>query len=161
MTTYARIINGIMVERIDPLLDEYGNEIPIDRRFHPDFVAQLTQIDIDNPPPTQLPPEPTPDWRPQAIADFNVMRKSYMDTLTSMQIDYQAQGKDANAAAVLAAKQALKDLDKSPSVQAVYTNPNSTREQYNQIVKQTWYAAIGTAPAEVLADFPKYGGNAL
>jgi len=55
MKTYARIVDGLMVERFDPLVLD-GVPVSVEERFHPDFVAQLTEIDPLNPPPTLVPP---------------------------------------------------------------------------------------------------------
>lgn len=41
---YARIDGGKVVEIIMPATDEEGADIPIERRFHPDFVATLVAV---------------------------------------------------------------------------------------------------------------------
>lgn len=43
MKTYARIEDTVVVELI-PSLEIDGEEISIDRRYHPDFVATLVQV---------------------------------------------------------------------------------------------------------------------
>jgi hypothetical protein len=53
MNTYARIDNGNVVEVIKPLVDDEGNEIPIDKRFIPSFVETLVDITNVSPKPDQ------------------------------------------------------------------------------------------------------------
>lgn len=55
MTTYARIQDGMVVEIIQPLLDDEGHEWPIDQRFTPAVVATLVDI-------TGLDPQPEEWW---------------------------------------------------------------------------------------------------
>jgi hypothetical protein len=55
MKIYARVSDGIVVEVIQPMFDTEGQYIPIELRFHPDFVALL--IDV-----TDLNPTPGPWW---------------------------------------------------------------------------------------------------
>lgn len=55
MTTYVRVEAGLVEEMIEPVVDNAGVEIPIDRRFHPDFVARL--IDV-----TDMTPKPEIGW---------------------------------------------------------------------------------------------------
>ncbi|WP_277593596.1 hypothetical protein [Pseudomonas chlororaphis] len=45
MTTYARVSDGVFVEIIRQANDLDGNEIPIEERFHPEFVATLVAVD--------------------------------------------------------------------------------------------------------------------
>lgn len=58
MKTYALMTAGRVVEIFPPVLDALGNEIPIQERFHPDFVSTLVEYDPENPPAE--PPEPEP-----------------------------------------------------------------------------------------------------
>jgi hypothetical protein len=44
MKRYACIADNKVVEIINGMADEEGNEIPIEHRFHPDFVAQLVDV---------------------------------------------------------------------------------------------------------------------
>lgn len=159
MTTYARIINGLMVERIDPFYDQDGKEVPIVQRFHPSFVSLLTEIDPNNPPPVAPPAAPIADWRPDAMTAFYIQRKARMDVLTAMQMDYTALGQTDNAAACLLVKQTLKDLENSAEVLTVYNDQTATRNQYTAVIKNQWNAAIATVPTQVKYDFIKYGGN--
>lgn len=57
MTTYARIVDGRVLEVIEPFLLDDGHEVPIEERFHPSFVAQLVEYDPTNPPPAPPSPE--------------------------------------------------------------------------------------------------------
>jgi hypothetical protein len=62
MKTYARVVNGTIVEIFPPIFYEFdspegcefefkkGDEVPFERRFHADVVAQC--IDISNVTPT-------------------------------------------------------------------------------------------------------------
>ncbi|MGJ7611291.1 MULTISPECIES: tail fiber assembly protein [unclassified Variovorax] len=88
MKSYARVVGGLVVETIEPFVmsvpaatDGDGNEVPgfdrevpIEERFHPEFVAMLTLISegvtvsagdsfdgtsFGPPPPPPLPPPPT------------------------------------------------------------------------------------------------------
>lgn len=82
---YARIDNGIVVEIISPLTDDNGADIPIERRFHPDFVATLVSIPAVStvaegdtydghsfgPPPE--PPEPLPLTATQVLAQRDAL----------------------------------------------------------------------------------------
>jgi hypothetical protein len=53
MKTYVRIDNGVVAELIKPMVDEEGNEIPIELRYHPDFVAALVDVTDFTPTPVQ------------------------------------------------------------------------------------------------------------
>ncbi|GJH14957.1 hypothetical protein CBA19CS22_00465 [Caballeronia novacaledonica] len=53
MKTYARIEEGVVAEIIKPMVDAEGNEIPIEARFHPDFVAALVDITDISPQPKE------------------------------------------------------------------------------------------------------------
>jgi hypothetical protein len=53
MKTYARIDDGMVAEIIGARLDGDGNEIPIESRFHPDFVATLVDITGISPQPKE------------------------------------------------------------------------------------------------------------
>jgi len=50
---YARIENGLAVEIVEPMLDDDGNEVPIEDRFHPEIVATLIDITGVQPSPRQ------------------------------------------------------------------------------------------------------------
>lgn len=58
MTTYARIIDGTVVEVFEPLVLD-GVAVPMKERFHPDFVAALVEYDPANPPKAPVPPQPS------------------------------------------------------------------------------------------------------
>lgn len=53
MKTYARIDTGVVVEIIQPMQDGAGNEIPVEDRFTPEFVATLVDVTGMNPAPDQ------------------------------------------------------------------------------------------------------------
>lgn len=44
MTSYARVQDGVVVELIQSVTDDEGQEIPVEARFHPDFVATLVAL---------------------------------------------------------------------------------------------------------------------
>ncbi|MDF3115892.1 hypothetical protein KPA94_20930 [Burkholderia semiarida] len=44
MKAYARVDKGIVMEIIDPLLDEAGNEVPIEDRFTHEIVSQMVDV---------------------------------------------------------------------------------------------------------------------
>lgn len=52
MKTYARIQDGKVVEIIAPMAID-GNEVPIEERFHPDFVATLVDVTGIDPTPNE------------------------------------------------------------------------------------------------------------
>ncbi|MBU9592767.1 hypothetical protein [Burkholderia multivorans] len=56
MKTYARILQGEVVEIIGPAKDPDGNEIPIEERFAADFVEQLVDV-------TNVSPMPDQQWK--------------------------------------------------------------------------------------------------
>lgn len=56
MSTYARIDGGIVVELIESMLDEQGNEIPLSERFAAEFVSTLHDV-------TGISPQPAYMWR--------------------------------------------------------------------------------------------------
>lgn len=58
MTTYARMVGGLAVEIIEPFFVD-GQEVPIEKRFHPDVVATLVEWP-DGQPLSQPDPEPAP-----------------------------------------------------------------------------------------------------
>lgn len=157
MKTYARLENGVMVERIDPMTDVDGNEIPVEQRFHPDFVAQLVEIDPENPPPSHPPLPPAPDWRPEAWTELRSRRDRLLTVLSGMQSDYITLGNTYAASLCLSAKQGLKDITEWPAVTAVVGDPQGTREQFNSAVVARWTEIADPAPAEVKAEFYRYG----
>ena len=44
MHTYARVVNGVVMEIILPATDQNGNEVPIAGRFTPDLVAEMIDV---------------------------------------------------------------------------------------------------------------------
>lgn len=106
-------------------------------------------------------PAPAVDWRPEAMADLNVMRAKIMNVLTAMQTDYTARGEAASAAACLDAKAAVKVIDKATGVVTAYTDTNGTREAFDLAVKARWAEIVTPAPLQVKSDFNKYGGNTV
>lgn len=56
MHTYARVVEGVVVEIVQPAIDEQGNEVPIEQRFTPGFVETLRDI-------TDMSPQPGYMWR--------------------------------------------------------------------------------------------------
>lgn len=55
MDFYAYIEDGIVIEIIAPMADAQGDEIPIEDRYHPDFVKNLIKI-------TGVDPRPDQNW---------------------------------------------------------------------------------------------------
>ncbi|MBB3012026.1 hypothetical protein [Cupriavidus alkaliphilus] len=53
MKTYVRIDGGVVVELIRPMVDEDGKDVPIEARYHPDFVATLVDVTDITPIPVQ------------------------------------------------------------------------------------------------------------
>ncbi len=41
---YARMLDGEVVEIIEPFFDEEGREVPIEERFHPEIVTTLVPL---------------------------------------------------------------------------------------------------------------------
>lgn len=60
MKTYARMVNGVAVEIISPVVNADGVEVPITERFTADIVAQLIEYDPANPPAPPEVPDPEP-----------------------------------------------------------------------------------------------------
>lgn len=58
MKTYARVVDGRVVEVIEPVALDDGTEVPIAERFHPDVVAQLVECSADQ--QVDQPEAPTP-----------------------------------------------------------------------------------------------------
>ncbi len=111
MTIYARMSNGLVVEIIEPVLTDDGAELPIEQRFHPDFVAQLIVYDPDNPPTPPAPPVPPHAVLvEQAKAEIRVQRQPIISVLDGLQVSAIAKGEGANALAIETAKQGLRDL---------------------------------------------------
>lgn len=154
MKTYARMKHGIMAERIDPMVDAHGDEIPIERRFHPDFVAQLVEIDPENPPPTQA---PEPDWRPAAWVELRDARDRLLSVLSGIQSDYITLDDMASAALCLNAKQGLKEITEWPAVVAVALDEGGTREGFDEAVTARWTAISDLTPEAVKEEFARYG----
>lgn len=115
-----------------------------------------------NTPPTGTPGGVTGgDWHPQATTDLNLMRAKLLGVLTSMQTDYTATSQADNAAACLQVKEAVKVIETSPAVLAAYLDPIGTRAAFDAAVKARWLEIVAPAPAQVKADFNKYGGNTI
>ncbi|OWT69201.1 MULTISPECIES: hypothetical protein [unclassified Achromobacter] len=55
MHYYAYVIDGVVIEIITPMTDENGDEIPVEQRYHPDFVKELVDI-------TNVSPRPEQSW---------------------------------------------------------------------------------------------------
>lgn len=53
MKTYAYVVNNVIAEVILPAINDDGDEISIDNRFHPDFVSSLVDISKIKPLPLQ------------------------------------------------------------------------------------------------------------
>lgn len=113
--------------------------------------------------PEEVAALPAPaDWRPQAIADLNVFRARRLGVLSSMLSVYQAKGETANVSAVVAAMEAVTVIEsEAGAVRDVYLAPTSTRAEFEAAVNVRWAAIVSPAPAQVKADFSKYGGNTV
>lgn len=58
MKTFIRIESGVVMETIRAAVDDDGNEIPIELRFTPEFVATLVELpEGQEPPPDNSPAE--------------------------------------------------------------------------------------------------------
>lgn len=60
---YARMMEGHVLEVIEPFFGEDGQEVPIGDRFPPDIVAQLVPYDPENPPVPPVEPAPSVEDR--------------------------------------------------------------------------------------------------
>lgn len=66
MATYARVVDGVVQEIILPARDDQGNEIAIDDRYTPEFVASLVDI-------TSITPQPECMWTYDGSTFFKPM----------------------------------------------------------------------------------------
>lgn len=113
MTTYARVLNGRLLEEIAPAFDEAGQEIDIQLRFHPDFVASLVVYDPAAYPPPEPPPPPThAELLKQAITQIRQERQPILGVLDGLQASYITKDDKATAIVIEVAKQALRDITK-------------------------------------------------
>ncbi|KVE08346.1 hypothetical protein [Burkholderia anthina] len=55
MKIYARVDDDVVVEIIEPVTDDLGNEVPIEDRFTPEIVKQMVDV-------TGLSPTPACWW---------------------------------------------------------------------------------------------------
>jgi hypothetical protein len=102
------------------------------------------------------------DWRPGAVDDLNAFRAGAISVLTGMQVDYANKGQTANATACMTAKEALRTIEATPELVAIYDAwPDTTREQYKAAVMARWLQIASAAPLQVKLDFNGYGGNSL
>lgn len=101
------------------------------------------------------------NWRPAAIAQLNLMREKLMGILSSMQLDYLRASLTTNEEACFNAKQLVKVIEQSPTVVAAYDALTGTRAAFDAAVKARWLQIVSSAPAQVKADFNKYGGNTV
>ena len=53
MRHYAHLVDGVVAELLPETVDVAGRALPLDERFHPDFVSGLIEA----------PPEVQPGWR--------------------------------------------------------------------------------------------------
>lgn len=115
----------------------------------------LTEDEISAMPPPE-------NWRPQAIGDLNAYRAKLLSVLSAMLTVYQAKGESTNVDAVVAAMEAVTVLETAPgTVRDLYMSADATRAEFDLAVKARWIAIVAPAPAQVKADFGKYGGNTV
>jgi hypothetical protein len=108
---YALIKDGRVLEVFPPLLDEAGEEIAIEKRYHPDFVALLVEYDPANPPPDPEPPEPTHAQLVElAVAATRIQRQPIISVLDGLQSSCLVKGETVRALALETAKQGLRDI---------------------------------------------------
>lgn len=121
-----------------------------------DFIGYSNWLADGN---TPLPAPAPPDWRVAAISDLNILRWKLMGILTAMQTDYVENGDNVDATVCWSVKVALKTIETSPEVLAVYTNSSATRDMYDAAVKAKWTSLVAGASSQLRSDFVKYGGN--
>lgn len=155
MTTYARMIDGKVAQIIPPLKDERGQEVPIDSRFPPEFVAQLVVWPIQ----TEAPDPPThPQLWERAIAEMRTLRQPILLVLDGLQAsavtfamsavdpDEIEQAK-ARAQVIETAKQGLRDITK------LDLSSCTTYEEMRATVGAAYASLAASLPADIRLSF--------
>ncbi|MEJ7685611.1 MAG: hypothetical protein WKG52_00675 [Variovorax sp.] len=143
------MIDGMVAEIIAPLVDIDGNQVPIEQRFHPDFVASLTVYDPANPPPPPpAPPGPThAQLVERAKADTRIQRQPIIVVLDGLQSSALALGNAPRALAIETAKQGLRDITDTDLSAAV------TYEDMRLKVKAAYVGLAKALPVDVRLAF--------
>jgi hypothetical protein len=123
VTTYARMIDGLIAQIIPPIFDDKGREVPIESRFPPEVVDQL----VEYPPRAEPPPEPTHAqlWE-RAIAEMRRLRQPILEVLDGLQ----------------ASALALSQLERAQAF-----------EEMGVVVLAAYAAIVSALPADIRAAF--------
>lgn len=143
MTTYARMIDGVIAQIIPPIFDDKGNEVPIASRFPPEVVEQLVEH-----PPREVPPEPTHAqlWE-RAIAEMRTMRQPIILVLDGLQSSALTLNDTERAQVIETAKQGLRDITK------LNLSDCTTYEEMRAAVGAAYYALAAALPIDIRIAF--------
>lgn len=155
---YARIEGGKVFEVIPPITDSEGAVIPIQNRFHPDFVAMLVECPegtqqgyifndgqfLPPPPPTQ----PThAELVEQAKAATRIQRQPIITVLDGLQASCLVKGETTRAQAIETAKQGLRDITDTDLSACM------TYEDMRQTIKHAYAVLAAALPVDIRKAF--------
>jgi hypothetical protein len=177
MTTYARIDDGKVVEIIEPLVLDFpetmpsedgaepttaivSREVPINERYHPDFVATL--VDVSGVPGVEVGwsydgrtfAAPIPYTEPvaaalaRALIDIRVQRAPILNALAGIGYDALVANDAATSAAVSQARNDLKNIAALPALLAA-----ATYDDMKAAVLTEYRRIAANAPAGVQSAF--------
>lgn len=140
MTTYARMIDGLIAQIIPPIFDDKGREVPIESRFPPEVVEQL----VEYPPRAEPPPEPTHAqlWE-RAIAEMRRLRQPILEVLDGLQASALALSQLERAQAIETAKQGLRDITK------IDLSACATFEEMGVVVLNAYAVIVSALPSDI------------
>ena len=155
---YARIDGGKVVEVIPPVTDSEGVVIPIQNRYHPDFVAALIEcpegtqqgyifdgVQFFPPPP---PVQPTlAEVVEQAKAATRIQRQPIITVLDGLQASCLVKGETSRALAIETAKQGLRDITDTDLSACV------TYEDMRLTIKAAYLALAMALPLDIRKAF--------
>lgn len=143
MKTYARMIDGSKAQIIPALMDDNGNEIPLESRFPPEVVAQMVEYPLRD-----EPPEPTQAqlWE-RAINEMRALRQPIILVLDGLQSSALTVGDTSRAQVIETAKQGLRNITK------LDLSACTTYEEMRAKVGAAYYALAAALPADIRQAF--------
>lgn len=143
MTTYARMIDGVIAQIISPIFDDKNNEVPIESRFPPEVLEQLVEY-----PPREVQPEPTllQLWE-RAINETRTLRQPILLVLDGLQSSALTLNQPERAQVIETAKQGLRDITK------LNLSDCTTYEEMRAKVGAAYYALAAALPADIRQAF--------
>lgn len=137
------MIDGLVAQIIPPVLDDRGNEVPIESRFAPEVVAQL----VEYPPKPEAPVLTMEQMVELALTEIRTKRQPIIQVLDGLQSSANSLQDYPRALSIEVAKQGLRDLTKLNLFGC------TTYEEMQQTVLAAYLSIASALPADIRVAF--------